>query len=165
MLPLRGMPPGKPGEGRAERGIGVVVVLLGLHRLAERGGEGFEHRAQRGEVEIDPALGADGAERGAEGRREAGLADHEGLRGACELVELRAVARVDGGVGTAFERDPLGGLAGDLPVHRARRLEHPHHLGEIDLAEVEASGIEGGPGSNGRTVCSSGSSGSPSSPN
>ena len=144
MLPLSGMPPGKPGRGALDRGVDVVVVFLGLHRFAEGGCERFEHGAQRREVQIDPALGPDGAESGAERGREPGLADDEGLRSAGELVELRGVAWVDGGIGLTFERDPLGGLAGDLPVHRSRRLEHAHHLGEIDLTEVECRGIERG---------------------
>ena len=100
MLPLSGMPPGKPGSGALTAGSVVVVALLGPHRFAEGGGEGLEHRAQRGEVEIDPALGADGAQRGAEGRGEPGLADHERLRGACAA---RRTAR--GRAGRRWARD------------------------------------------------------------
>ena len=48
--------------------------------------------------------------------------------------------------GPAFERDPLGGLARDLPVDRAGRLQHPHHLAEVDLREVERGGVEPPPG-------------------
>ena len=93
-------------------------------------------------MELDPTLGPDGAEGGGERGGEAGFTDDERLRRARELVELRAVTWIDRGVGTAFERDPFGGLAGDLPVHRPGRLEHPHHLGEIDLAEVEGRRVE-----------------------
>ena len=62
MLPMPAMPAmpaecaeaGEPGDRR--RRLGVVVVVGRAHRRAEGGGERLEHRAQRDEVEVDPAL-------------------------------------------------------------------------------------------------------------
>ena len=48
----------------------------------------------------------------------------------------------DGRLRRAFERDPLGGLAGDLPVHRTVGLQQPHHLREVDLREVDLGEVE-----------------------
>ena len=45
-------------------------------------------------------------------------------------------------LGPALERDPLGGLARDLPVDGSGRLQHPHHLAEVDLREVERGRVE-----------------------
>ena len=87
-------------------------------------------------------LGPTVRERGGERGGEAGLADHEGLRGVRELLELLAVGGGDRRLGPALERDPLGGLARHLPVDRSGRLQHPHHLAEVDLREVEVGGVE-----------------------
>ncbi len=73
---------------------------------------------------------------------EPGLAHHEGLRRVRELLELLAVGGVDGRLGPAFERDPFRGLARDLPVDGSGRLQHPHHLAEVDLREVERRRVE-----------------------
>ena len=50
--------------------------------------------------------------------------------------------RDDRRVGPALERDPLGGLAGDLPVDGSGRLQDPHHLAQVDLREVDVGRVE-----------------------
>ena len=82
-------------------------------------------------------LGPTACTGGRERRGEPGLGDDQGLRRVRELLELRAVGARDRRFRLSFERDPLRGLARDLPVHRAGRLEHPHDLVEVDLREVD----------------------------
>ena len=83
MPPPSGIPAGNPGIGGC---VGELVVVLcsleiALHRVAEGRRHGFQHGAERDEVELDPALGPNGAQRRRERGGEPGFGDHERLRG------------------------------------------------------------------------------------
>ena len=91
-------------------------------------------------------FGADGRERGGEGGGETGLARPRGSAPRARAPRTARGRRADDRrLGLALERDPLGGLARDLPVDRSGRLQHPHHLAEVDLGEVERGRVESPP--------------------
>ena len=84
------------GESGHRRGVGELVVVfctfeIALHRVAEGRRHGFQHGAERDEVELDPALRSNGAQRRSKGGGEPGLGDDERLRGPREILELVVV--------------------------------------------------------------------------
>ena len=93
-----------------------VVVVAVLHRIAQRGCERLEHRAQRHQVEFDPAHGPDGRERGGERCGQAGLPDHQGLGRVARAPRTgRGQPSRDRGLGLSLERHPLARSGGQPP--------------------------------------------------
>ena len=149
MLPMPAIPaiaangvPSKPGRSAsssaAASGSSSSCCMAAPSVVASASSTGFE----RDEVQVDPALRADGRERGGERRGESGLADHERLRRVRELLELLVVRGPHRRIGPTLERDPLGGLSGHLPIDGSGRLQDPHHLTQVDLGEVDVGRIE-----------------------
>jgi hypothetical protein len=95
-------------------------------------------------VELGPLAGGDHAYRCGEAGGEAGLLRDVHLCRARQLGELGQRGRLGWDLGRLADGHGAGHLAGDLPVDRPRRRQHPHELGEVEAARPHAREREAG---------------------